>query len=291
MTYSFIDQQENQKFSNLEPIRLLNPLSSEMEVMRTSLVPGLLRSFLWNYNRGLKSVKLYEMAKIYYRSAEQSHEKVHLGLIMSGGLEEKTVHGPYRELNFFDLKGDIETLLDSLSLPVSEICFRVPGKAFIETNLKSYHPGVLAEMCLGEQGLGMCGQLHPLICEEYKIRQPVFVAEIPLEDWFNHVTGRKVLKEILKYPSIQRDLSIIVDKDVDYSKIRSVILQANIMELQTVFPFDLFMGEKLPPDKKAVSVRIIFQGTDRTLTEEEVNHFQETVLELLRKKLGAQLRN
>jgi phenylalanyl-tRNA synthetase beta chain len=239
----------------------------------------------------MKSVKLYEMAKIYYRTAEQPHEKVYLGIIISGGLEEKTVHGLYREFNFFDLKGDIETLLDSLSVPVSEICFRVPGQAFIETKLKSYHPGVLAEMCLGEQEQGVCGQLHPLICEEYKIRQPAFVAEIPLEDWFSRVTDRKVFKEIVKFPSVQRDLSIIVDKDVDYSRIRSAILQANIAELQSVFPFDLFMGEKLPPDKKGVSVSIIFQATDRTLMEEEVNHFQETVLALLRKKLGAQLRN
>jgi len=291
MTYSFIDQQENQKFSNLEPIRLLNPLSSEMEVMRTSLLPGLLRSFLWNYNRGMKNVKLYEMAKIYYGSAEQPHEEVYLGFIISGGLEERTVHGLYRELNFFDLKGDMETLLDSLSVPVNEICFRVPGQAFIETNLRPYHPGALAEIYLGEQKLGVCGQLHPLVCEEYKIKQSVFVAEIPLEDWFNLATGRKVFKEIVKFPSVQRDLSIIVDKDIDYSKIRSAILQANIAEVQTVFPFDLFMGEKLPPGKKGVSVSIIFQATDRTLMEEEVNRFQETVLALLRKKLGAQLRN
>jgi phenylalanyl-tRNA synthetase beta chain len=291
MTYSFIDQQENQKFSNLEPIRLLNPISSEMEFMRTSLLPGLLRSFLWNYNRGLKNVKLYEMAKIYYGSAEKPHEEVYLGLIISGGLEERTVHSLYRELNFFDLKGDIETLLNSLSIPLDEVCFRAPTQGYVQANLRSYHPSVLAEMYLGEQRLGVCGQLHPLFCEECKIRQPVFVAEIPLEDWFNLVTGRKVFKEIIKFPSIQRDLSIIVDKDLDYSKIRSAILQANIAEVQTVFPFDLFMGEKLPPDKKGVSVSIIYQATDRTLVEEEVNRFQETVLALLRRKLDAQLRN
>jgi phenylalanyl-tRNA synthetase beta chain len=291
MTYSFIGQLENQKFSNLEPIRLLNPLSSEMEVMRTSLLPGLLRSFLWNYNRGKKNVKLYEMAKIYYWSAEQSEEKVYFGLIMSGSLEERNVHSVNRELNFFDLKGDLEVLLESLSVPLKEICFRLPGQGFIQTNLRYYHPGVLAEMYLGEQRLGVCGQLHPGVCEEYKIRQSVFVAEIPLEAWLNLGTGRKVFREIAKFPSIQRDVSIIVDKDLDYSKIRSAILQANIAEVQTVFPFDLYTGEKLPPDKKGVSISIIYQAVDRTLTEEEVNRFQEAVLALLREKLGAQLRN
>jgi phenylalanyl-tRNA synthetase beta chain len=112
-----------------------------------------------------------------------------------------------------------------------------------------------------------------------------------LEAWFHLGTGRKVFRETVKFPPVQRDLSIVVDKDLDYSKIRSAILQANIAEVQTVFPFDLYTGEKLPPDKKGVSISIIYQAMDRTLTEEEVNRFQEAVLALLREKLGAQLRN
>src|SRR5262245_2953334 len=129
VTYAFVAAAENEKFSQREPVRLRNPLSLETEVMRTSLLPGLLASLLHNYNRGTKSVRLYELGRIYLASENgQPSQKPFLGLIASGNLDEKTVHNDKpRGLTFFDLKGSLEVLLECLSLPVNEVVWQSPA--------------------------------------------------------------------------------------------------------------------------------------------------------------------
>ena len=296
LTYSFIDESENRRFADHEPIRLLNPLSAETGVMRASLLPGLLHSFLRNYNRGIKSARLYEIGKIYRNHAGQKpQEEDYLGMIASGNYQEVSVHSVTRAINFFDLKGDIEILLQSLGLPVKEVCFLGPMHRMEQEQMpcfspNHYHPGVAAEIRWRGQHLGIFGQLHPKVCELYKIRQPVWVAEIPLLQWYNLRAAKKVFHEIPRFPSIQRDLSMFVDKDVDYSRIESTIEQANIKEIQKVFPFDLYVGGKLPSDKKGISISIVYQAFDRTLTEEEVNQHQQKIGALLAEKLGVEIR-
>ena len=97
--------------------------------------------------------------------------------------------------------------------------------------------------------------------------------------------------EFSKYPAVLRDLSLVVDQSIDYKLIESAIHLAGIPEVQRVFPFDLYLGDRLPPNKKGISISIVFQGKDRTLLEEEINRYQERILDLLRENLGAQLRS
>ena len=304
LTYAFVAAAETEKFSAVRPVRLRNPLSLETEVMRTSLVPGLLASLLRNYHRGSKSVRLYEMGRLYLHDglklecvaekdldslASMQHEKPFLGLITSGNIEEKSVHNDKpRSTGFFDLKGDLEMLLQSLSLPVNQILWRAPAKGGPVPDY--YHPAVSAALRLGSDSLGVCGQLHPRVCESYKIKQPVFLAEIPLEAWYRYQPPDRVARDLAKFPAVQRDVSLVLEKDTSYDAVESVVLQAGITEIQRCFPFDLYFGEKLPSDKKGISISIVYQSSDRTLFDEEVNQFHETILNLLRSKLGAQLR-
>ena len=209
-------------------------------------------------------------------------------MIASGNTEEKTVHNEKpRTTTFFDLKGSLEALLQSLSFP-DQILWRAPGKGGLVPDY--YHPAVSAELRLGSESLGVCGQLHPRVCEGYKIKLPVFLAEIPLEAWYRYQPPERVARELAKFPAVLRDLSLVLDKDVDCESIQAVVLQAGIREVQRCFPFDLYFGEKLPSDKKGISISIVYQSSDRTLVDEEVNHFHDTILNLLRSKLGAQLR-
>jgi phenylalanyl-tRNA synthetase beta chain len=325
LTYAFVAAAENEKFSAVQPVRLKNPLSLETEVMRTSLVPGLLASLLRNYHRGTRSLRLYELGRLYSakpdevaKGSESSlmqelmervaaegkategpptagaqealpTERPFLGLIASGNTEEKTVHNEKpRNTTFFDLKGSLEALLESLSLPVDQMLWRAPGKGGLVPDY--YHPAVSAELRLGSESLGICGQLHPRVCEAYKIKQPVFLAEIPLEAWYRYQPPEPVARELAKFPAVLRDLSLVLDKDVDCESIQAVVLQVGIREVQSCFPFDLYFGEKLPSGKKGISISIVYQSSDRTLVDEEVNQFHETILNLLRSKLGAQLR-
>ncbi|HTG74719.1 MAG TPA: phenylalanine--tRNA ligase subunit beta [Terriglobia bacterium] len=290
LTYAFVAAAETQKFSAVPPVRLKNPLSLETEVMRTSLVPGLLASLLRNYHRGTRSVRLYELGRIYAANPDGlPTEAPALGMIASGNTEEKSVHNEKpRNTTFFDPKGDLEALLESLSLPVRQIIWKAPGKGGSVPDF--YHPAVSAELRMGNHSLGVCGQLHPRVCESYKIKQPVFLVEIPLGAWYRYQPPERVSVEMPKFPAVQRDLSLVLARDIDSAAIEAVVLEAGIREVQRCFPFDLYFGEKLPSDKKGISISIVYQSSDRTLVDEEVNQFHETILNLLRSKLGAQLR-
>jgi phenylalanyl-tRNA synthetase beta chain len=304
LTYAFVAAAENEKFSAVQPVQLKNPLSLETGVMRTSLVPGLLASLLRNYHRGTRSVRLYELGRLYLHGgpklksvggkdvdslASQRHEASFLGLIASGHIEEKSVHNDKpRSTGFFDLKADLELLLESLSFPVDQVFWRSRSKGGLVPEY--YHPAVSAELRLGADSLGVCGQLHPQVCEGYKVKQPVFLAEIPLEGWYRYQQPERTTRELPKFPAVQRDLSLVLDKDIDCEAIQSVVLQAGIREVQRCFPFDLYFGEKLPSDKQGISISIVYQSPDRTLVDDEVNQFHETILNLLRSRLGAQLR-
>jgi phenylalanyl-tRNA synthetase beta chain len=118
----------------------------------------------------------------------------------------------------------------------------------------------------------------------------VFVAELWLSSCYGFEVAERVFVEFPKYPSVLRDLSIVVDQLTDYRSIESAIHSTGIPEVQKVFPFDLYLGDRLPPNKKGISISIVFQGKDRTLLEEEINRYQERILKMLRENLGAELR-
>ncbi len=290
LTYPFINATENSSFSDREPVRLLNPLSQETAVMRTSLLPGLLSSFLRNYNRGTKTVQFYEMGRLFWGIEDEFSEEVEsLGMIISGNAQEKSAHAGTAAFSFFDLKGDVEILIDALGLPSERVRFVRSPEPVHEPEY--YHPAVSCELRLDETKIGALGRLHPVICEAYKIRQAVFVAELWLGSCYGFEIEERVFGEFPKYPAVLRDLSIVVDKKVDYSSIESAIQSAGIPEIQKVFPFDLYLGDPMPPHKKGISISIVFQGKDRTLLEEEINRYQERILNLLRENLGAELRS
>jgi phenylalanyl-tRNA synthetase beta chain len=211
-----------------------------------------------------------------------------LGVIASGNVQEKTVHSEARAWSFFDLKGDLEVLLKSLSLPLHRICWL--GAAQRSLIPHYYHPSVSAEFRLADRSSGILGQIHPSLCDQYKIKQPVFLVEIGLGAWLQSVVEESSLQELMRFPAVQRDLSIVVDRTLDYGIIESSILNAGISELRKCFPFDIYTGEKLPTGKKSISISIVYQAVDRTLTDDEVARYHESITRLLNERLGAQLR-
>jgi len=193
------------------------------------------------------------------------------------------------------LKGDIEALLQSVGVSQAQIrfssCLDGVGNAEELASIPAYyHPRLSIKFTWEGSERGLMGQLHPGLCGEYKIKQPVWVVEMPLRVWPDLRMVDRAFKEVPRFPSIQRDISMVVETSVTYSNIESTIRQAAIKEIQWVSPFDLYKGEHLPADKKGLSVTICYQAFDRTLLEEEVNRYQEIVIALLAEKLGAQLR-
>ncbi len=292
LSYSFVDASENLRFSQLDTVRISNPLSSEMEVMRTSLVPGLFQSLLRNYNRGIKNARLYELGRIYWWKAEGvSEEEPHLGLIATGREVEKQLHQAGRDFSFYDLKGDVASLLAALQLPAVELEFRRPRPLSI-ASLKTeiFHPGVSAEIWRRKQCLGILGQLHPTLVDSYKVKQDVFVALLSLGTIFETESKEIQFREIPRFPVVQRDLALVIPHEVEYKQIEQSLSAEEIPELREFAPFDLYVGEKLPAGKKGLAISLFYQAPDRTLQEEEVNRLQERVLTILHSHFGAELR-
>lgn len=286
LTYPLVDVREDLRFGATQGISVLNPLSSETGVMRTSLLPGLLASLSWNYNRGIRSLKVFEIGKVYgWVQPQQSGEQSRVGLLATGNLEEKTVHGAAKAYSLFDLKGDIETLLEPSTLGQQDVRFEACDK--VDSHWSAVAAG---QIRLGDAKLGSFGQLDPGICADHKIGQPVFAAEIELGRlhplWHSEPRAGK----IPRFPAIQRDLAIVVDGDVSYGDIESAIRDTRIEELHRIYPFDLYQGGQLPRGKKGISIRLVYQRLDRTLVEEDANRFDQAVLASLRDRLGAQLR-
>jgi len=287
LTYPFVDEKDNLRFSSNSGVALLNPLSSETGVMRTSLIPGLLASLSWNYNRSIRSIRLFEIGKIYgWDKLGKPREELRLAMLVSGNLQDKSIHVSSQPFTFFDVKGDIQVLLGSLSILSQAVQFKISN-----TGVNHWHPGIAGEIWLERTQLGFLGQLHPAICEEYKVKQPVYIAEVWLSVLFPFWKATTKMKIIPRFPSIQRDLSILVDQSVAYAEIESVIWSTGIQELSQVLPFDLYQGDQVGSGKKGISVTLVYQRLDRTLVEEEATCFQQKVLFHLRDKLGAQLRS
>lgn len=286
LTCPMVDAREDLKFGATQGISVLNPLSSETGVMRTSLLPGLLASLSWNYNRGIRSLKVFEIGRVYgWVQPQQPAERSRVGLLATGNLEEKSVHGAARVYSLFDLKGDIETLLEPSALGEQDVRFEACAK--VDSHWSAVAAG---QIRLGDAKLGSFGQLDPGICADHKIGQPVFAAEIGLDQLHPLWRSEPRARQIPRFPAIQRDLAIVVDGDVSYGAIESAIRDIRIEALHSIYPFDLYQGGQLPHGKKGISIRLVYQRLDRTLLEEDANRFDRAVLAGLRDRLGAQLR-
>ncbi len=272
-TYSFSNEEMERRFyPDIEPVRLRNPLSEEATILRTSLIPGMLTTLQWNINRGTRNLQLYELSKVYWNGGERR------SLLMGacGNITAGSVHQSAREFDFFALKGDVEELLKEFNTPMRLTTDNIP---------KYYHPGRFARV----GHLAMFGELHPSYAEPFKFRQRVYLAEIDFELLLGAPESRQV-EQIPKYPGVKRDFSLLFDKGTQYATIHRTIVDAGISELVRIEPFDRMDSGPFPATKYSLSISVVYQSADRTLTDVEVEGFDTKILRSLEERLGAQLR-
>jgi phenylalanyl-tRNA synthetase beta chain len=273
MPMAFSDEATERKFRpNVEPVRLSNPMAEDEAILRTSLVPGMLRTIQWNANRGIRDVQFYEIGKVYRRGGEDRW----VILAAAGALRTKSVQESERDVNFYDIKGDVEEILKTFNIGPASTGDPVPAY---------YHPGRAFRM--GD--LMTCGELHPDYTEEYKLRCRVYMAELNL-DMILAAKERPLIKAVPKFPSIRRDFSLLVDRGTRYREIERTIQSVNIPELVQVEPFDRLETGPFPSSKYALAISLTYQSPERTLTDEEVACFDEIILDSLKQHLHAELR-
>ncbi|HEY6291704.1 MAG TPA: phenylalanine--tRNA ligase subunit beta [Terriglobia bacterium] len=281
---SMVDPSENARFTDEEPVRLANPLTQDASAMRSTSVPGMLRALRWNLDRGQSDLRLFESGKIYTvaeRTAEGlPAERRILTLGASGSRRPPSVHDETRPLDIFDLRGDVEVLVE---------IFDLRGLDFAASGSRYHETGLCARLVAGERELVRLGQLSHEIACEYKLRQPVYIAEIDMEQLLATPLRSRTFHAFSKFPAVERDLSLVLPSSLSYRSIEETLKKRDIKGLQEFRPVDRFEGGALPAGHYSLLLRIVLQSPERTLTSEEVDGASRTILEAL-EPLGVSLR-
>lgn len=261
-------------------IAVKNPLSAEQEVMRPSGIPGMLNAIRYNINRKNNDLKLFELGKIYSMTGPGSfEERRNITIGMAGEIYDGWIGRP-RRVNLFDLKGALETLF--LDLGIGEFSVR-------ESTNNTFSSSCASVEAKGEP-LGVIGEIDSTVLKNFDIKDKVYIAQIDCEKILELVSLEKHFKDIARYPSVLRDISIVIDKNISNASIISSITESAGPLLKKTRLIDRYRGGQIPDGKTSLTYRLEYQDISRTLEDKEVQEAHSRVVRALTKDLGAGLR-
>ena len=287
INYSFIPKFTKELFNfGEEVIEIKNPLSEDMAVMRPTLLYSLIANVRDNINRNQTDLKLFEISKTFKKLGEGQNglaiEDLKIALILSGREEKNLWNQSKSDYSFYDLKGYLEFLLERLNVTKYSLT-RL-------TNNKNFHPGASAEIKIGEDVIGVLGELHPNLVNYFGIkREKVFFAELNLTSLLKYIKIKVNYETISKYPEVLRDLAITLDKSVLVGEmVKEIKKKVNLIEKIDIF--DVYSGDKIDKDKKSVAMSIVLRDKNRTLTDEDIDKAMTAILELIKDKYNGEIR-
>jgi len=281
VSLSFLSHEEAEQFSDVSVIELENPLSEEASVMRTSLAPGMLAMLAYNLNHGNDNVRLFEAARVFTSAGHAAVEMKRIAMGVTGSALSPSVHQPARPFSFFDLKGDVETLLHS---------FEHNSLLYDDRTAEYYHPGRSARALMDGEPVAQFGQLHPATAAARKLRQDVYLAELCLEPLYRHDLRRTACESLPRYPAVERDFSFLFQDSLPFDEIRRACHDLSLKELRSFVPVEIFRGGLIRPGMYSLLLRATFQANDRTLREDEVAEWSAKIIQAL-EALGGALRS
>jgi len=261
-------------------IELANPLSEEASVMRTSMVPGMLNMLAYNLNRGSVNVHLFEAGNVFEAVGDKTVEFKRICMGATGSALNASVHQAARPLSFFDLKGDVETLLAP---------FQHVGLEYKADAADYYHPGRSARAVIDGEIMAQFGQIHPEITGERKLKQDIFIGELYLDRLLKRGLRTVRYEALPRYPAVERDFSFVFDDSVAFATMEKSIKGLNLAELRSFAPVEIFRGGAISAGKYSLLLRATFQSGERTLREDEVGRWSEKIIKAL-EGLGGTLR-
>jgi phenylalanyl-tRNA synthetase beta chain len=284
INYSFEDYELLTLFGITEALRILNPLSSVGSVMRTSLIPSLIRNTVLNLNRQEQDVRLFEIGKIFVPSGKGNLPVEITKLATAATGRRQPELWDKEEFDFFDLKTLLERGLDASSVADNVSFSRASEIGFL-------HPGKSAVISIGDEEAGFIGELHPDLRERLEITKRLYVMEIDLDK----VTGRfgvsrKIFCPLPRFPSVRRDIALVVDEGTPASDILDEIKKTGSKLIEGAEIFDVFTGGPIEKGKKSVAISLQLRASNKTLTEEEINKAQDKTIKNLQLAIGAELR-
>ncbi len=283
MTYSLISRQALRKLRvGLDHVLAVkNHLSYEQELMRPTLIPGMLNALITNINRKNNNLKLFELSRVYCRKdGQEIQELTHLAIAMAGKRADSWMHGA-GDYCFFDLKGVIETLFNKLG---------VRDVRFVEQGSELFTPGRCAQLVIKGEPIGLLGELSQEHLRRFDIEQPVYIAELEAYKALVDISQEKKYVPAARFPAVDRDISLLVSQDIRSEQIVELIKQHGGQQVTKVTLFDEYFGEQIPKGFRGLSYSIEYRNPEKTLTSDEVDGLHKQVCQALAEELKAQLR-
>ena len=280
LSYILVNDKEAKYFTkdDTELVSLLDPMTEERNTLRHSILPSLLKIYEYNKARSNKDVSIFEIGKAFYKKGEEYGETNKIAALMTG--DYYLGIGSKKQVDFYVIKGIVEELLDYLGYG-NRYSFVIKEDKMPE----EVHPGQTALISVNNDIVGLVGRVHPALEKE-----AVYVLEIDLDKLLDKKVGKMKYKEISKFPSVKKDLAVVVDKNVTAEEIAVLIKKAGGSSLSKIEAFDVYTGKGIDENKKSIAYSLTFEKMDRTLTDEEINQSIEKIVEMLNKKIGAELR-
>lgn len=282
ITYAFVAREQLVDWGLDEGvIALANPLSADLSVMRTSLLPGLVAALAANSSRQQARVRLFEVGRAYHAAADAPRETARVAAVASGGAFAEQWGEAVRPLDYFDVKGDLESLLALAGTEAGSFTFSAGGPGWL-------HPGRAATVLREGTVVGHLGALHPQLQKRLDLDEDVYVFELDLDG----VAPRPVpvAGELSRYPSLRRDIAVVVPDAVTWAQVRETVREAVGPVLNDVFLFDRYVGHNLGSGMKSLAMGLILQDRYRTLTDQDADSCVTRAVAALERGCSATLR-
>lgn len=281
VTYSFLEPELNRQFDpEQEPVALKNPISADMAAMRTSLLPGLVKTLQHNLNRQQERVRLFESGLRFVLQGEQLEQEPMLAGLIYGSRQPEAWANSQEEVDFYDIKGDLEALL-ALTGAADEFRFEAAEHSAL-------HPGQCAALYRNERLAGYVGAVHPQLQQALDIPRTVYVFEVA--QWALLDARVPAFEPLSRHPVIRRDLALVLKRDTPVAQVLNSVRNNAGEHLIDLKVFDLYMGKGIDPQRKSVALGLTFQHPSRTLAEDEINAAVDRIIQELKTEFEATLR-
>lgn len=254
-------------------IKLINPLGEEQSIMRTTIIPNVMEVIARNYNRKIEEGKFFELSKVYLADK----------LPLDGLADEREVLtiGLYGDMDFFDLKGIVENLMEE---------FNIKNYRILSSNFDSFHPGRTAELIINNKRIGWLGEAHPDMLDNYGVPVRTYMAELNFDEIISQSNPEIKYRALPKYPSVARDIAVVVDEEITAGQIEEIIKNKGGKIVEEVRLFDIYRGSQIEKGYKSMAYSIVYRSDEKTLTEEDVSKVHTKILNSLANQVGGALR-
>jgi phenylalanyl-tRNA synthetase beta chain len=264
-------------------IPLMNPLSAELALMRTTLVPSLLRGCALNLSRRVEAYRVFELSQVFFPGDGETgaDEKGRVAAILMGTPEENLWTEAIEMADYFEAKGIVENLCEALRVPIEE---------WRPADHPVFHPLRASAPVSGGVALGVAGEIHPEVLKAFDLPEAVVAFELDSEALVAAQEPKVEFRPLPRFPAILRDLAVTVDEDASVAEVEWMVREAGRPWLEACTLFDVYAGEPIPKGKKSLAFSLTYRASDRTLTDEETSQVHDTIILRLEKDLGATLR-